>query len=221
MPTHKTHLAIAKKVNEKINLDLDQIMLGSVLPDIVEGENHQIAHFQHGEKDLEGLANPDEFVKKYKNKLSNPVMIGFLIHILSDRFYNEYFFKQFYIYDKDENGIGMILKGKRKLLNDEERKNLKHREMYLYDRWLLNHNYIPKFNSFECINKVEDIDEASFNKEKLREYIKATNNDIDKVNFFSKLFIYNYKITNQKEMDKLFNECINYITKYLNNINII
>ena len=40
-------------------------------------------------------------------------------------------------------GIGMILKGKRKLLNDEERKNLKHREMYLYDRWLLNHNYIP------------------------------------------------------------------------------
>ena len=134
MPTHKTHLAIAKKVNEKLNLDLDQIMLGSVLPDIVEEKNNQITHFQHVEKDLEGLANPDEFVKKYKNKLSNPVMIGFLIHILSDRFYNEYFFKQFYIYDENDNGIGMILKGKRKLLNDEERKNLKHREMYLYDR---------------------------------------------------------------------------------------
>ena len=220
MPTHKIHLAIAKKVNDKLNLDLDQVMLGSVLPDIGEGKDHQVAHFQHGEKDLEGLSNPDEFVKKYKNKLDNPIMIGFLIHILSDRFYNEYFFKHFYIYDEDDNGIGMILKGKRKLLNDEERKNLKHREMFLYDRWLLNHNFVPKFNNNECINKVIDIEESSFNKDKLKEYIKTANDDVDKVGFLSKLFIYNYKITNQKELDKIFNDCIDYIIKYLNALNI-
>jgi hypothetical protein len=221
MPTHKIHLAIAKKVNDKLKLDLDQIMLGSVLPDIVEGKNHQIAHFQHGEKDLEGLANPDEFVKKYKNKLDNPIMIGFLIHILSDRFYNEYFFKNFYIYDEDDNGIGMFLKGKRKLLNDKERKNLKHREMFIYDRWLLNHNFVPKFKNYECIDKVENIDEMNFNKDKLKEYIKSANNDVDKVNIFSKIFIYNYKITGQKELDKIFHDCIDYILKYLNDLNIM
>ena len=34
MPTHKIHLAVAKKVNDKLKMDLDSIMLGSVLPDI-------------------------------------------------------------------------------------------------------------------------------------------------------------------------------------------
>ena len=34
MPSHKIHLSIAKIINDKLNLDLDSIMLGSVLPDI-------------------------------------------------------------------------------------------------------------------------------------------------------------------------------------------
>ena len=64
MPTHKIHLAIAKKVNDKLKLDLDSIMLGSVLPDICQEKDHSIAHYQVGEKDLEGLANPDKFERK-------------------------------------------------------------------------------------------------------------------------------------------------------------
>ena len=71
MPTHKIHLAIAKKVNDRINMDLDSIMLGSVLPDICEEKDHAISHYQSGEKDLECLANPDKFVQKYRNKLDN------------------------------------------------------------------------------------------------------------------------------------------------------
>ena len=30
MPSHKIHLAIAKRVNDKLNLDLDSVMLGSI-----------------------------------------------------------------------------------------------------------------------------------------------------------------------------------------------
>ena len=94
MPTHKIHLAIAKRVNDKLNLDLDSILLGSVLPDICDGKNHSVSHYQVGEKDLEGLANPDTFIKKYKDKLDSPIMIGYLIHILTNRYYNEYIFKR-------------------------------------------------------------------------------------------------------------------------------
>ena len=79
-----------------------------------------------GEKDLEGLANPDKFLFKYKNKLDNPIMLGYLIHLLTDRFYNEYFFKHFYIYDENDNGNGMYLKGKKKLLDEKTRKDLKY-----------------------------------------------------------------------------------------------
>ena len=211
MPTHKIHLAIAKKVNEKLKMDLDSIMLGSVLPDICNERKHSISHYQVGEKDLEGLANPDKFVQKYRNKLNNPVMLGYLIHILTDRYYNEYIFKNFYIYDENDNGIGICLKGKKKLLDGDQRKKLKHRELGLYDKWLLNNNYISKFKGFECINNVIDIDEATFNKDKLKQYIISSNNDIDKLNIFKKICIYNYKITNKKELDKIYDECIKYI----------
>jgi len=82
-------------------------MLGSVLPDICNEKEHQKPHFQVGDKDLDGLANPDKFVKKYRNMLSNPVMLGYVIHLLTDRFYNEYFFRHFYVYDQNDNGIGI------------------------------------------------------------------------------------------------------------------
>jgi hypothetical protein len=115
MPTHKIHLAIAKKVSDKLNIDTDSVMLGSVLPDICKEKNHQLSHFQFGEKDLEGLANPDKFINKYRDKLENPIMLGYLIHILTDRFYNEHIFRHFYIYDENDNGIGIYLKGKKKI----------------------------------------------------------------------------------------------------------
>lgn len=218
MPSHKIHLAIAKKINEKLNVDLDSLMLGSILPDICEESDHQIAHFQHGEKDLEGLARPDEFINKYKEKLKNPVMLGYLVHLLTDKYYNEYMFKNFYIYDKNDNGIGMILKGKKKYINGSERKKLKHREFNIYDKWLLNHNYVSKFKDYKCIENVNNIEEASFYYEKIKKYIESANEDVDKINFFSKLYFYNYKITNKKELDGIFDGCISYIVNYIKNI---
>ena len=216
MPTHKIHLAIAKKVSDKLKIDLDSLMLGSVLPDICNKKNHQLSHFQFGVKDLEGLANPDKFINKYKDKLDNPVMLGYLIHILTDRFYNEYIFKNFYIYDENNNGIGIYLKGNKKILSGDARKYMKHRELNIYDRWLMNHNCVFKFTNYDCIDNVIDIEEATFNKDKLKQYILSSNNDIEKLNLFSRLYFYNYKITNQNELDKIFNNCLVYIFEYLN-----
>ena len=221
VPSHKIHLAIAKRVNDKLNLDLDSVMLGSILPDICEGRNHSVSHFQVGMKDIEGLANPDKFIVKYKNKLNNPIMIGYLIHILTDRFYNEYMFRHFYIYDDNDNGIGMFLKGKKKLLDAGTRKYLKQREFELYDRWVFINGFVPKFNSTECVDNVIDIDEAKFNKDSLKKYILSSNKDFDTINFFSKFKIYNYKITNKQDLDQIFDGCINYILDYLNNHKLI
>lgn len=47
MPSHKIHLAIAKKVNDKLKLDLDSVMLGSVMPDLCISRNHTISHYQN------------------------------------------------------------------------------------------------------------------------------------------------------------------------------
>ena len=66
MSSHKIHLVIAKKINDRINMDLDSIMLGIVLPDNCNEKDHSISHYQ--EKVLERLANPVKFVEKYRDK---------------------------------------------------------------------------------------------------------------------------------------------------------
>ena len=66
----------------------------------------------------------------------------------------------------------------------------------------------------KCIENVIDIDEASFDKEKLKNYIISSNKDVEKINILSKIRFYNYKITNKKELDSNFNDCIKYIIDF-------
>ena len=70
MPSHKIHMYIAKKVNEKLKLDLDSIMLGSVLPDLTINKNHAKSHYQYEGTYESELANPDKFIYEYKSKLN-------------------------------------------------------------------------------------------------------------------------------------------------------
>ena len=69
--------------------------------------------------------------------------------------------------------------------------NLKYREIDIYDKWLINHGYVCKFSNLKCIENVIDIDEASFDKEKLKNYIISSNEDVEKINILSKISFYN------------------------------
>ena len=213
MPSHKIHLAIAKKLNDKLKLDLDLFMLGNILPDICI-ENHRLSHYQNPDKKVLCFADPDKFLSKHKNELDNPIMLGYLTHILADRFYNEYIFKNFYVYDDNNNCIGVKYKGKFKELNEIERKELKHQELETYDIWLLNNNYVDKFKDLDCYKKVKDFDDITFSEDRLIKYIEDANKDIDE----SHDEIYDYKLSNQEELNTMFNSCIEYILDYLSRI---
>lgn len=218
MPSHKIHMAIAKKVNNVLKLDLDSVMLGSIMPDVCIGRNHTVSHYQNGKLGVDGTANPDLFIKKHKKDLNNPVMMGYLIHILTDKFYNTYAFTKWFIYDKDGNDAGLHFKHKDKLLPSEKVKYYKQREFGLYDKWLLNHGYVPKFSDYKCVDNVVDLEVAKYDKNSLKDYIKEANNDIYKLNVFSKLRLYNFKLTSKKELDRQFYLCIDYILEYIKNI---
>lgn len=218
MPSHKIHMAIAKKVNDVLKLDLDSVMLGSIMPDVCIGRNHTVSHYQNGKLGVDGTSNPDLFIKNHKNDLNNPIMMGYLIHILTDKFYNTYAFTKWFIYDKDGNDAVLHFKHKDKLLPPEKVKYYKQREFGLYDKWLLNHGYVPKFRDYKCVDNVVDLEVAKYDKNSLKDYIKEANNDIDKLNVFSKLRLYNFKLTSKRELDRQFYFCINYILEYIKNI---
>ena len=222
MPTYNVHMAIAKKVNDRINMDQDSILLGSIMPDICAEKRHNVSHYQNGLPGIEGLADADKFVKKHKKQLKNPIMMGYLIHLLTDRFYNAFAYNNYYIFDENGKEIGLHLKSGDKYLPASVIKDCKHTDFYLYDRWLLTHGYVPKFNGFECLDNVIDIDVATFNKDMLKQIIIDSNKELDNLSLLSKIPKpgNKYIFTNKKELDHQFNLCCSYILDYIKSINL-
>ena len=202
------YLAIANKVSESINMDKDSILLGSVIPNIFNSSNKSIT-----------FTNPNEFVLRYETKLDNPVVVGFLINILISRYYEDYVNRNFYVYDGNNNIVGLNLNGKTTILSEEESIRLKNEEFAIYDKWLLNHKLVPKFKGYNCLNNIIDLEEV-YDRQKIGIYIAELNKAISKVNIFSKLVSYKYKITNQKELNNSFNECVNNVLDFLHKNNI-
>lgn len=220
MPTHKMHMAIANRVNETLKLDNDMIMIGSILPDLTIDKSHRQSHFRNGEEGIEGVANPYKFLLKYKNKLDNPVMMGYLIHILTDRYFNSYVFQNYYIYDENTHLIGIKFKDEKVMLPIEKIRYEKHRDFYVYDKYLLEQGRVKKFNDYSCINNIIDIEDAKFDKEIIKKYIDNANKDIEDAkagNFFKNLKD-EYKVMNKEELNKQFELCCNQIIKFINNL---
>lgn len=186
MPSHKIHLSIAKEINKKLKLNDDAIMLGSVLPDLTTGHDHGLSHFQCEDVYPKNLANADEFIKKYPN-MKDDISIGYIIHLLTDRFYNDVY------YHTDIDGI-------------EHNKYFKHSLFDSYDNYLLKQGNVSKINNKQIINNIPNYRDITFDMNYLNEYIDKLNNDIDNTKIEK-----NYSIDYQDFLDKLYNDCLNYI----------
>lgn len=217
MPSHNIHLAVSKKINRILNMDSDSFMLGNVLPDII-CKDHVRTHFCPNKPGIAGITRPDIFYKKYKDKLNNPTMLGYLVHLLTDKFYNEYVFKNYFLYDENGEDKGLIFNGKEMYLEPKEIKKIKHHELNTYGAWLLDHNYVSKFKSVLCINKVMQIEDFKHEKEVFVKYIIEHNNMIDKkrkFKIFNFLKKYKFNLSSKNNWDKVFIDCCNYVEKYL------
>lgn len=221
MPTHKMHMAIANEVNKYLKLDNDMVMIGSVLPDLTMDKRHRASHFKNGEEGIEGTANPYKFLIKYKTFLKNPVMVGYLIHLLTDRFFNSYVFQNFYIYDENTHLIGIKFNDKEEvMLPIEKIRYEKHRDFYVYDKYLLKHGRVDKFSSFDCIDSIFDIEDAKFDKKLIKVYIENANKDIlesGNGEFFKKLSD-EYRVMSLEELNKQFDLCVKQILKFISGL---
>lgn len=192
MPSHKIHIKIAQDLNKHLKLDNDSIMLGSVLPDLTITKNHGLSHFQYIDEYPYNLANAFEFIKKYPN-MKDDISIGYIIHLLTDRFYNDWYYKNYEL-----KGINTT-------------KEFKHDLFESYDKYILKHFKLNKFSNIDIVNNIANSEDLSFDINYLKDYIIKFNNEID-YNSIDET----YTIDNLEILDKLYNECIKYILKFLN-----
>lgn len=82
------HLCIAKEVNKYLNMNQNELLLGSIAPDISKqiGETKEISHFlDHTNED--DIPNINRFLSKYRNDLNKPFEMGYFIHLLTDKYW--------------------------------------------------------------------------------------------------------------------------------------
>jgi hypothetical protein len=83
------HMCVAKKVNSYLQMDERMLTLGAIAPDISKqiGRDKIESHFLNKEDAETGIPNCDRFVKKYRSELNKPFEMGYLIHLLTDKYW--------------------------------------------------------------------------------------------------------------------------------------
>lgn len=207
MPCWSIHLGVCKEVNNEIELDNDLIYFGCILPDILD---KKYSHYYENY-----TINIDGFLNDYKDRMNNPLIMGYYIHLLTDLFYNDYVDKHSFLFK--DNKIQGIKLFDGKIINSDDYKycrDFKQDDFKNYGYYLISNGLLefPK-----------DIDKIDNNLKELNISLDK-NIIINKVNDFYNGNFYNYnsfngyKLFDKETYDKLYKDCINYIIQNIKNI---
>ena len=206
MPSHKIHIYIEEKLNEKLKLDEDLFKLGNVLPDLVNGK-HSVAHFKVSKSEYDF----NTFIDKYRKELDkkNPIVVGYLTHLLADEFYNRYVREKYFVYGEDKYPCGINKNGK--IINMDRKKifDIKHKDLENYDIYLLKHHKFKEFKNDNYNVFLFDVD-----KEEIKKYIKTYNNEIKNT---ESIIEEDYIMLEKEELNSIIEDVVNYIYSFLNN----
>lgn len=111
------HLAVGKRVNEKLCKKEEPFLTGCIAPDLAKlvGINRDVSHFKNknNEYDL------DRFLNKYKDYMNNEYVFGYYIHLYTDYLWYRYFIRDAeesdYITKLDGNKIKCVSENMKKL----------------------------------------------------------------------------------------------------------
>lgn len=144
------HICVANEINKKLNRKNDDILIGSIAPDIAKhlGKNKFESHFLDNLE--EDLPNIERFYNKYKSYFNNDFVLGYYIHLYTDYLWIKHFLPEFYngeyIYKLDGNveKIDNGLKTKY-IYNDYTNLNITLIDEYDLDLKIF-YNEVPKFD---------------------------------------------------------------------------
>lgn len=230
MPTWAIHLATAKKVSEKIDTNKNIFTFGNILPDIpneyvVKEITHHVSHARtHFETDvlvvehIEKRYDLRNFVKKYQSKFSNPLILGYYVHLLTDYFWNDKTYGEHGIYDEEKNRIGLILNnGERILCSTERARQIKTQDFRIFSKYIYDHHLADKLEYQEEIKEyLKEIDWITLEESDIEKTIKYINDRyMGKVQVLENGESTEYKIYSEKEMLELMDASVMFILKMI------
>lgn len=200
MPNWKTHLEIAKHLNNKLNYNIEEynmFLLGNILPDInncyiVENISKKLKHEDTHFSDLQGHIT---FYNKYKDEIkNNPIILGYFVHLYTDYFWNNDFYEKVKSTSLNE-------------ISPEQKRIMKQKDFKIYND---KHEFEGlNFNDLEkVLDKIKLIKEVDITKEDLIKVINFLDNL--KVDTSLKLNFYN-----MEQLDKLLNETVDNVIDFL------
>lgn len=236
MPSWSIHLAVAKKVNTKLKLNEDLFLYGNLIPDVDKGTSITRYDAHYYNKNLpfptvpqEKMIDINKFLDIYKNKLNNPLILGYYSHLLTDQFYNEIVYTTRWVQDDKNNIIGIKFKNNKILkidIEDKKRKKrkYKHYDFELYGKYLFNDEKIIIPTNAKLIKDNVNYLDGKFLTDELVEYrlnyLKNGFSHFNKLNLKEKLFKHKYKLFTKEELDEIMDNCIDMVVKKIKEVGV-
>lgn len=221
MPSWAIHISIANELNKKLKLD-DNFIIGNVLPDTHNGYivknvsnifNHSITHYNFEELGVTPINNFEKYIEDYKNKLNNPLILGALIHIITDNYFNQY---------TKKNHSGIINGRKIAILNDGsimenvEPWKIKQSDFQIFADYLVHRKRVGNVISImDDTHKLSKDFSYPITKQDLINTVDEINRIITKDKFEQKQYV----MFTMEELEKLYNDCLIYLDEIIENLN--
>ncbi len=225
MPSWGIHLATAKKLQEKLQVETNDFLLGNILPDINNGyvipdisylKTYQETHYfelqdLNGQK--EWLPNLQSFMKDHQNDLKHPIILGYYTHLLTDCYWNKLTYLQYGILNKEKERIGIRKNtGEEFICDRETARKMKVSDFNAYSEWLYQENKIQnpmiQEEQLEEISIIKTVNITKEDLKKVKQYLikEEIKNKQDKQKQC-------YQIYTKEEMNKQFENSILFIQR--------
>ena len=223
MPSWKIHSKIANDLHKQLKVNKKYFMIGNLLPDqdkynipnLDKKIDRKITHFMNKEFSIKKyLPDYNAMYQKYNTHFKNPILLGYLVHLLTDYYWNNYIYNKYFIRENNEY-IGIKTNKNEIIYCDFSTANaMKHKDLDIYSN-----NLSVRKNYFRfCLNNnyFKEIDELKLSKKNIYEVGKYLNSSHSKIEDINK-----YQILNERELNKLLESSKIFILNYLKEKEII
>lgn len=229
MPNWGEHLLIANKILKKVKINENLFLFGNILPDVQDGflikdisniQPHKINHYDiNGENyDPNNKKEYEIFYEIYSKKMDNPVIMGYLAHLITDSLWNDIFYNGKCIKENDKligfkKRNGELIKGDKADLRKNKQIDFGIFSSYIYKK----HNMkLPEFSLdiSQNANIIENININDDDVKKVVDYINETKMDAINKNQEMQIFTVD-------ELEKEIDRTAEFVCSYLKMKNII